>query len=259
MLAFAAEHRLVLAAQLAVLVDTTPAATSTRLLALTAAGYLRRERRILGERPCFQITTAGLRAAGSDLQRPHDLDLAGYRHDAGLGWLMVAAERGRFGALREIISERRMRSADRRSAGPAQRFGVRLGGIGPGGQDRVHYPDLLVVTETGHRIAFELELTPKAPARLEQILAGYSADRKLDLVVYLVDREATRSAVTRAAARLGVSSTLRVQTVRLGHGATRAGGGAGRSAESGRGRDAGRSPESRHGQDAGASGAELAR
>ena len=134
-----------------------------------------------------QITAAGLRAAGSDLPAPRGFDLATHRHDAGLGWLMLAAQRGavRAGAARDL----RATNALAATAGPsdrAQRFGVRLGGVGPGGRDRLHYPDLVLVTRSGHRVAFELELSTKEVARRERILAGYAADRRIDAVVYLV-------------------------------------------------------------------------
>ena len=42
-----------------------------------------------------------------------------------------------------------MRSADGRAPAAGPRFGVRLGGVGPGGRDRLHYPDMVIVTDTG--------------------------------------------------------------------------------------------------------------
>ncbi len=64
---------------------------------------------------------------------------------------MLAARAGRFGAGARVISERHMRSHDGRTAERARRYGVRLGGVGPGGRDCLHYPDLVLVTDTGHR------------------------------------------------------------------------------------------------------------
>ena len=154
-------------------------------------------------------------SVANDLPVPRRLDLATYRHDEGLAWLMLAAQRGRFGPLQAVISERRMRSEDARGAERPTRHGVRLGGVGPGGRDRLHYPDMVVVTRSGHRVAFELELTTKSPRRRERILAGYAADRRIDAVVYLVDRAPAGRAVPRSAARVGVSDLIRVQDVRL--------------------------------------------
>jgi hypothetical protein len=224
-LCYAAEHRFVVAAQLAVVLETTEPAADARLRALGAGGLLRRERKLHRQPPCDQVTREGLRAIAGDLPVPRKLDLATYRHDLALGWLTLAAQRGRFGAAREVVSERRMRSEDGRTGGgragygratglPA-RHGVRLGGVGPNGQERLHYPDMVLVTETGHRIAFELELTSKSPARRERILAGYAADRSIDAVVYLVDHAPAGRAIERSAARVGIPNIVHVQTAEL--------------------------------------------
>ena len=215
MLAFAAEHRFVTAAQIAVAVQASAGAVDTRLRALSNAGYLTRGQQLYGRPSAHQITRAGLRAAGSDLPAPKRLDLATYDHEEGVAWLMLAAHRGRFGALAAIVSERRMRSQDGRRADGTARHGVRVGATGPGGRERLHYPDLVVVTASGHRVAFELELTGKGRARRETILAAYGADRTVDAVMYLVDRPAVGQAIERSAARLGISHLVRVHDVRL--------------------------------------------
>jgi hypothetical protein len=220
LLRFAAEHRFVIAAQVAALLGVSEAAAETRLRRLGTGGHLRRHKELYRGPTWHQITRAGLRAVSSDLPAPRGFDLATHRHDAGLGWLMLTAQAGRFGPLERIISERRMRSHDGRSDDGAQRYGVRLGGVGPGGRDRLHYPDLVVVTRTGHRVAFELELSTKAVARRERILAGYAADRRIDAVVYLVERASLGRAIERSAARMGISHLVRVQRVSMAPTAT---------------------------------------
>jgi hypothetical protein len=215
LLRFAAEHRFVIAAQVAALLGVSEAAAEARLRRLGSGGHLRRHKELHRGPMWHQITRAGLRAAGSDLPAPRGFDLATHRHDAGLGWLMLTARAGRFGPLERIISERRMRSHDGRAEDATQRYGVRLGGVGPGGRDRLHYPDLVVVTQTGHRVAFELELSTKEVARREGILAGYAADRRIDAVVYLVERASVGRAIERSAARMGVSHLVRVQRVSM--------------------------------------------
>lgn len=215
LLAFAAEHRFVTAAQIAVVLETTAAAADTRLRALSGGGYLRREFKLHRAPAAHRITREGLRAVGSDLPTPRRLDLALYHHDEGLAWLMLSARRGRFGPLRDVVSERRMRSEDARGPDRGVRHGVRLGGVGRNGRDRLHYPDMVVVTESGHRVAFELELTSKGRDRRERILAGYAADRRIDAVIYLVDRPAVGKAIERSAARVGISDLVRIQNVRL--------------------------------------------
>jgi hypothetical protein len=215
LLAFAAEHRFVLAAQVAALLHATTSAAEARLRRLGDAGHLRRHKEIHRGPTWHQITRAGLRAIASDLPAPRGFDLATHRHDTGLAWLMVNAQAGRFGPLRAVISERRMRSHDGRAEDGAQRFGVRLGGIGAGGRDRLHYPDLVVVTASGHRVAFELELSTKSRARREGILTGYAADRRIDAVVYLVERASVGRAIERSAARAGIADLVRVQRVAM--------------------------------------------
>jgi hypothetical protein len=216
LLAFAAEHRFVLCSQVRSLLGISAASAYARLRALRNAGYLNGERKLHREPVAYQITRDGLRAIGSDLSRPREIDLANYRHDAGVAWLMVAARHERFGPLREVISERHMRSHDARADRRTAPFGVRLGGAGPGGRERLHYPDLVIVTTGGHRVAFELELSPKSPTRREGILAAYAADPRIDAVVYLVDRPGVGRAISRSAARVGASKLVQVQNVRWG-------------------------------------------
>ncbi len=216
LLRFIAEHRFVVAGQVAVLLEVSESAASARLRALGAGGYLRAERKLHLQPACHQITRGGLRAIGSDLAAPRKPDLALYRHDLGLAWLMLAARRGRFGAVADVISERRMRSSDARSTERDERLGVRLGGVGPGGRDRLHYPDMILVTGSGQRVAFELELTTKAQDRRERILSAYGADRRIDAVVYLAEKPAVRQAIERSARRAGISDMVHVQRVTLG-------------------------------------------
>ena len=214
-LRFAAEHRFVIAAQIAALLGVSDAAAESRLRRLITGGHLRRRKELHRGPTWHQITAAGLRAAGSDLPAPRGFDLATHRHDTGLGWLMLSAQTGRFGPLAQVVSERRMRSHDGRTEDRARRYGVRLGGVGPGGRDRLHYPDLVLVTRTGHRVAFELELSTKEVARRERILAGYAADRRIDAVVYLVEHRSVGRAIERSAARMGISHLVRVQRVSM--------------------------------------------
>jgi hypothetical protein len=216
-LAFAAGHRFVFAAQIAMLLGISTRAATDRLRTLRDGGYLTESDLFKNEPSHYQVTTRGLRAIGSDLPRPRRVDLSLYRHEAGLAWLTVAAERGMFGPLRQIVPERQMRSQDGRSGGGEEPFGVRVGAVGRGGRPRLHYPDLVLVTDTGHRVAFELELTLKAPRRRERILAAYAGDQRIDAVIYLVDHAARRRAMQESVQRVGIADRVRVEQVRLGH------------------------------------------
>jgi DNA-binding transcriptional ArsR family regulator len=217
MLAFAAEQRFVLAAHIGTLLGISTPAASGRLRALREAGYLTDSKPFEDEPRLYQVRTAGLRAIGSDLPRPRKVDLSLYRHEASLTWLTVAAHRGMFGSPQQIVSELRMRSEDRRAGDRQPPSGVRLGGVGRDGRPRLHYPDLVLVTDTGHRVAFELELTMKEPRRRERILAAYAADRQIDAVIYLVDHPARRRAMQESVRRVGIADRVRVEQVTLAH------------------------------------------
>ena len=106
-----AEHRLVLESQVAELLGASAPAVRARLRALSAARCAS-FRRIFDKQPaCCQITRKGLAMIGSKLPPPR-LNLAFYRHDVGVAWLWLAARRGAFGPLRDVLGERRLRSHD---------------------------------------------------------------------------------------------------------------------------------------------------
>ncbi len=212
-LEFAAEHRLVGAAHVGVLLGVRTQTAAARLNALTTTGMLESDHRLHGEPSWYRIRPPGLRMVASSLPAPRRADLDTHRHDVGVAWLWLAAGRGAFGALDQVVSERRMRSHDGTPEGRERPFGVRLGGLGPHGRDRLHYPDLLLETATGHRVALELELTSKGRTRREEILGAYAADGRVEAVMYLVDKPAVGRAISRSAARLGISDRVHVQRV----------------------------------------------
>jgi hypothetical protein len=213
LLEFASHHRIFLPSQIALLLRVGEGAAQVRLRALRATGLVRDGRRFASAPACDQITGAGLRAIASPLRAPQRSYPGGYQHDVGLGWLWLSARTGAFGSLRGVHSERHMRSHDARSDDWDDRFGVRLGGLGPGGRERFHYPDLVLETGSRRRVALELELTSKSPARREGILGGYAVDRRIDAVAYLVDRPSIGRAISQSAARLGISDLVHVQRV----------------------------------------------
>src|SRR5207302_1876968 len=142
-LQFAARHRIVVASQLQVLLGATAAAVTTRIRALRRAGYVGAQRPFDRQAHCYWITRRGLGAIESSLPTPRP-ELSTYRHDLGVAWLWLAAHHEAFGPARRVVSEREMRSQDRTGGRRANPFGVRLGGVGPGGGERLHYPDLLL-------------------------------------------------------------------------------------------------------------------
>lgn len=215
LLEFAAEHRLVLGVHVQALLGCSHDAADRRLRALAGAGLLVRRARFQGQPGCFHITRAGLAAVGSKLPVPRE-DLRCYAHDVGVAWLWLAAGRGAFGPVRTVVGERRMRSHDGASESGADRYGVRLGGLGPAGAERRHYPDLLLIGPHGSRVALELELSAKGRLRREGILAAYGADPRIRGVLYVTDRPAVARAISSSAASLGVASIVHVQRLSWG-------------------------------------------
>jgi hypothetical protein len=207
----------VLAAQVALLEAIGLDAARHRLAALTRAGYLTSERRYVAEPHAYTVTRDGRGAAGSDLSQPRKLDPALYAHDVGVTWLTAAAHRGLFGELSQVVSERRMRTEDGRHTSEDGRepHGVRyIGGGWAGNGRRLHYPDLTVVTASGQRVAFELELQLKGAARRERILSAYAGDPRFDAVVYLVATPKDRRMLEASARRAGLEDRFYVQRFR---------------------------------------------
>ncbi len=213
-LAFAAEHQLVLERQLERLVGARRHALRGRLRALERSGYLT-SGSVFDDR-YYQVRPRGLAAVGSSLKPPR-LNLRNYRHDVGLAWLWLAARGGTFGPLREVLAERSLRSHDGALDRALDPYGVRLGGLDRHGNEQLHYPDLLLVERQGRRLALELELTPKGRQRGELILGGYGADRRIDRVLYLVERNASgrgiRRTMERAVRDMGLSEQIRFRFI----------------------------------------------
>lgn len=216
-LGLAAEHRFLLEEHVAELLGVSAATARRRLRGATDAGHLTCEQPVGGGR-CYRITGPGLRHVDSELPRPRAVDPATFDHEVGLAWLWLAAHRGAFGPLREAVSERRMRSEDRRRERFELAQGVRLPGSGPRGRDRLHYPDLVLHMSSGHRVAVELELTGKSRSRRRKILGGYAFDSRIDAVLYLVENPRTAAAIRRTARETGIPDMIHIQPVRFGSG-----------------------------------------
>ncbi|HET9720629.1 MAG TPA: hypothetical protein VFP55_11160 [Solirubrobacteraceae bacterium] len=275
-LEFLAEHRVAIVSQVQVLLDCTPRTAERRLHRLVGADLVVRRRIFEGLPAACWITARGLGLLERQLPAPR-LDLKCYRHDVGLAWMWIAAQNGVFGPLTGQISERAMRSADRRAvtlgsgredalggdalredalredalggdalgggaglAGAVGRYGIGVAGTGPRGGLSLHYPDLILDAVSGHRIAVELELTAKTPGRLDRIMLGYAADPGVATVLYLCPPGPLGGRVQAAARRAGISDRVHVRQLAPGSpaGAPDPGRESGRSPS----RDAGRSP-----------------
>ncbi len=196
LLGFVAAQRFVLACQVSEWLGASDVVAYRRLRGLLDAGLLS-YRRIYHARPgAYQITAAGLAVIESELPRA-TIDLRTYRHDIGVVWMWLAAANDCFGAGERVLSEREMRVHDQAPEHARECFAIPLCDYAPSGKQRLHYPDVVVVRRDGSRVAVELELTLKSRRRLEAILAGYAAERRIAGVVYFTDREPIAAAVAR--------------------------------------------------------------
>jgi hypothetical protein len=244
LLRFAAAHRLVIREHAQALLGVSASSASRRLGALARTGLLAQTRPFDRGPNWYRITRGGLDAIASALPVP-DKRLGQFRHDIGLAWIEIAARRGSFGPVSEVVSERRMRSEDgvwEHATAPVDRelqrppHGIRLG-LGPRGKERIHYPDMVLELAGGKRVAVELELSAKGPRRRDQILMAYAAEKRVDSVLYLVESPAMAASIRASARAHGISRKVHVQYVKY---ASAASGGAGRAPARSRERTAAR-------------------
>jgi len=209
-----AEHRILIVPQVAMLLGVSEDTATRRLNRLQSAGLIHHEHIFHRMPAAAWITRRGLDAIEHRLPQPR-LDLRGYRHDVGVGWLWLAARAGNFGELTDLVADREMRAADARAfvAGKPVQYGVGLGLLGSHGQPQRHYPDLMLDTSGGHRVAVELELTAKSARRMARIMTGYASDASVDAVLYLVPTRALAQVVSDAARRAGISDLVHVQRI----------------------------------------------
>ena len=209
-----AAHRILIVPQVALLLGVSEGTAARRLARLERAGLVHHERIFYRAPAAAWITRRGLDVIEHRLPQPR-LDLRGYRHDVGVGWLWLAAQAGTFGELTGLVADREMRAADTRAAaaGRPVQYGVGLGLLGSHGQPQRHYPDLMLDTSGGHRVAVELELTAKSSRRMARIMTGYASDASVDAVLYLVPTRALAQVVSDAARRAGISDLVHVQRI----------------------------------------------
>ena len=221
LLALAAEHRLILVGHAAAALGVGRRSAGARLARLSRIGLLSTGQP-LGDQRFYQATRAGLELAERDLPRPAAVRPSSYEHDVGMAWVWLAAQRGAFGPRAQAAL--RARDALPGRAAPARRrrarrcSGCRSTSVGPAGGERRHYPDLLVETTDGRRIAVELELSPKSRRARERVLRAYGGQSRIDAVVYLTDRPGIGRAVVASARRQWVDDLVTVRTIAFGPG-----------------------------------------
>lgn len=151
-------------------------ARDRRLAVLEAEGLIGSIRLASEEPGALVATSAGADLVGSELP-PGQVTLASWEHTVAVG--MLGARLFAAGvALDHLVSERRMRVAERAGRG---RWSIEVG-------SRWHRGDLAALRTDdpdGPAVVFEIERTPKSVARLASILRAWTVEPRIDAVVYL--------------------------------------------------------------------------
>jgi hypothetical protein len=165
-----------------------------RTAACMAAGLLERVETLRGQPALIRATRRGLRFTGVHLRvaqvRP---ELVGHWIACGDVALLLETEFGSEG----VLSEGEIRALEMDEGKPVATAVV---GERPDGSEIRHRPDL-AVRRGEHVLAIEVELTPKAPQRLEAIVRAWRRARWLAGARYYAWPGAVSTGVERAIAR----------------------------------------------------------
>jgi hypothetical protein len=175
-----------------------------RVAACVERGLLERLPLLRREPSLLVATRDGLRYAGLGLP------VAVVSPGSVEHWLRCASVAFVLGARyghERILTERELRVAERIEGEPIA--SAKLGEL-PSGHPRLHRPDLAVLD--GERpIAIEVELTPKAPRRLEQLIRAWRRASWVAEVRYLCPPGAPWRAVERAIAKTRAEGRVRIE------------------------------------------------
>jgi hypothetical protein len=174
---------------------------------LVEAGLIERVATLPGDPTLLCATPQGIAYAGLGLPAAR-VSPGAVDHWLACAEVALWAE-GRWGRD-SLMSERELRFAELEASKP---IASAIVGELPDGRPMLHRPDL-VVRDNGRTMAIEVELTSKAPRRLERIVRSWRRARYVDRVLYLVSAGPTQRAVERAVA--ATHSQERVQVVDLG-------------------------------------------
>jgi hypothetical protein len=177
-----------------------------RVATCIAQGLLERLALLREEPAVLRATRPGLRFAGLDL------GLCFVSPGSVSHWLRCTsaalALEERYGPGR-VIAERELRFIEQ-AEGRAI-YSAKLGHL-PDGSDRLHRPDLALALDE-RPVAVEVELTPKAPRRLEAIIAAWRRASWVGGVLYLCEPGATRRGLERAVKKARAEERVQVAEV----------------------------------------------
>jgi hypothetical protein len=151
----------------------------------------------------YTATAAGLRWRGLERLGVHRVRPGGYEH----AWEVAQAAVTLHQCLPDwqVLSEREIRAHERDEG--ELLASARVGEL-PGGRPALHRPDLALLSPH-RRLAVEVELSVKAPARLATICRGWARARHVHGVYYLATPQAAR-AVSRAVAETRAGDQITV-------------------------------------------------
>jgi len=176
-------------------------ATYRRFARCEEAGLVERLQ-IAGVGSVLHATREGLRYAGLGLPvatvTPGEV-----QHTLSCASIAIATERKN--PDQRLLTEREIAFAEQIEERPIA--SAKLGSVH--GRPRYHRADLAVFTEKG-TIAVEVELTPKAPARLRAIVAAWRRAPHIHHVEYLCAPGQTHRGVERAVAKVGAGDKIAV-------------------------------------------------
>jgi len=157
-----------------------PRAARARLAALGRAGLIAERRLLHDVPPLYVATRTGLRHAGLSALGTCRVSAGGFQHWRACARVAVFLERRHPG---RISSDRELRAIEREAG--CRVASARLGVL-DSGEAGSHHPDLVVWPghPGGRPVAVEVELTTKAPRRLEEICRAWTRAREVGAVVY---------------------------------------------------------------------------
>lgn len=174
-------------------------------LSLLVKDRLLEQRTLLYRQPGLYLATAdGLRWRGLQRLGVYRVSPGGFQHAQQVAEAAVALHR----ALPdwEQLGEREIRVQESDRGEPIA--SARMGEL-PGGRPSLHRPDLALISPEGRIVAVEVELSVKAPRRLNAICRGWARARSVSAVYYLAPPAVAR-AVRRAVAETRTEDRIAV-------------------------------------------------
>jgi hypothetical protein len=205
LLTWTAQMGAVTAEAVAVSERSTVASARARLGSAQRLGLLSRSKPLSGQPALYTVTRAGLRVCGLRELEPARVSPANAAH--AIACAAASAALGRRYPDHLVLGEPELRALERLPGARAP--GARLGS-GPNGEALLHRADLALWPREpgwGRPVAVEVELTLKAPRRLQAICQAWARCRDVAGVLYLTEPGVKR-ALERAIALANASDRI---------------------------------------------------